>query len=818
MKSMLHMEWDCIPAIPPVSSQGSAQSSVQVPGAEYGTAVGRNEGLRRTLLAGVSLRAFLIPVFAVSVVTAGITLPREAAGQCVIGPGALGGIDLATYCTPLSNPESVDVVAGTEVDNAAGAGLYSLLVGQIWDVEVYAGATLTGSSYGIELAGNSTITNAGAIEGVSSGVHFPGGIYFQDPSTVYNSGTISASAGNAMYFGAGGGFFNDGGTVIGTGGSGVHMDGNAGYVRNTGSSGIYGDDYGIFLADNSYAGASGYAVFNSATIRGNGNYGLRVFGAASGDIYNSGQIYGREGGIRVSSVISDVHVQNTGQITAYQGRGIILVAAGQLSVYNGPAGLIMSQSGSAVVTGTTADTTIIDNHGTISGNGGTHVGTWSSSPVGAPISVYNRADASIYGTGSGIYADSVSSEIFNQGSIASALTAVWLPVGGYVLNETSGTIVGEQNGIFALGAPRVNNAGSIAGTNGYGLNLFGNAQVTNSGNIEGANVGIVTTGTAEITNLAGGQITGADGVRMTSDTGYLVNYGSITGTLGPGVRIHSGVITNYGIISGASGGIGASYAEDVTIINSGSVIGGIFFGAGNDSFDLLDGGFVEGNVDGGADVDAMTSMGDTEVRGAITNFETLVVTDGRFRLRDGISVIDQTTVGDGGVFRLDARLIGSIDVNIGGELQGNGIAEGPVMNAGLVAPGSSIGTLTIDGDFTQMPTGALEAEFSSLAADQLDITGTANLNGTLEILLQADSVGSLEGKTFTILISDGGVVGQFDKDGIVEEGFWTVDISTLGNQVDATFLEVNVPLGISSSASGVFQSSLARAIQNTGGN
>ena len=60
-------------------------------------------------------------------------------------------------------------------------------------------------------------------------------------------------------------------------------------------------------------------------------------------------------------------------------------------------------------------------------------------------------------------------------------------------------------------------------------------------------------------------------------------------------------------------------------------------------------------------------------------------------------------------------------------------------DSGAVSPGNSTGILTIDGNYTQGATGTLAMEIGGLTAgeqhDKLVVTGAANLDGTLEVLL-----------------------------------------------------------------------------------
>ncbi|VHO02956.1 autotransporter-associated beta strand repeat-containing protein [Candidatus Rhabdochlamydia sp. T3358] len=93
-------------------------------------------------------------------------------------------------------------------------------------------------------------------------------------------------------------------------------------------------------------------------------------------------------------------------------------------------------------------------------------------------------------------------------------------------------------------------------------------------------------------------------------------------------------------------------------------------------------------------------------------------------------------------------------------LGGTGTIVGDVFNdVGSVRPGNSIGTLTINGNYTGFVGGELLIEINEAgASDLLDVTGTASLNGALHV-----SPGPgvyLEGTTYTFL-NAGSVTGQF---------------------------------------------------------
>ena len=77
----------------------------------------------------------------------------------------------------------------------------------------------------------------------------------------------------------------------------------------------------------------------------------------------------------------------------------------------------------------------------------------------------------------------------------------------------------------------------------------------------------------------------------------------------------------------------------------------------------------------------------------------------------------------------NGSLGGTLSVASGATLKGNGTVGSTVVEGGaLVAPGNSIGTLTIDGDYVQGATGVYAAELAPGGrSDRLHVTGTATL-------------------------------------------------------------------------------------------
>lgn len=87
--------------------------------------------------------------------------------------------------------------------------------------------------------------------------------------------------------------------------------------------------------------------------------------------------------------------------------------------------------------------------------------------------------------------------------------------------------------------------------------------------------------------------------------------------------------------------------------------------------------------------------------------------------------------------------------------------HGLCAGAGFISPGLSPGTLTIDGDYEQLPDGALEIEISGYQAgaehDQLIVTGDAALGGSIDLSF-IDKFTPTEGDRFEFLAVEGSLV------------------------------------------------------------
>jgi len=125
-------------------------------------------------------------------------------------------------------------------------------------------------------------------------------------------------------------------------------------------------------------------------------------------------------------------------------------------------------------------------------------------------------------------------------------------------------------------------------------------------------------------------------------------------------------------------------------------------------------------------------------------------------LANGKGSVQDGTLSVNGVLQLRQLL-----VQFGAMLKGAGTIIGDVINQGTVAPGNSPGTLTIAGNFTQTGAGDLQIEVASMSVfDQLVVTGTATLGGTLAVQ-SYNGFQFAYGQQFGFLQA-GNITGSFD--------------------------------------------------------
>jgi outer membrane autotransporter protein len=114
-----------------------------------------------------------------------------------------------------------------------------------------------------------------------------------------------------------------------------------------------------------------------------------------------------------------------------------------------------------------------------------------------------------------------------------------------------------------------------------------------------------------------------------------------------------------------------------------------------------------------------------------------------------------------GILAVNGSLTSNVTVGAAGTLGGNGTITGLVTNNGIIAPGNSIGTLTINGNFVQNAGSIYQVQVNPAGqSDRINTSGTATINGGM-VQVQAQSGTYARNTTYTILNATGGVSGAY---------------------------------------------------------
>lgn len=132
-----------------------------------------------------------------------------------------------------------------------------------------------------------------------------------------------------------------------------------------------------------------------------------------------------------------------------------------------------------------------------------------------------------------------------------------------------------------------------------------------------------------------------------------------------------------------------------------------------------------------------------------------------------------------------------VEVQSGATLGGNGTVGGVVALAGsTIAPGNSIGTLTVDGDYSQAAGSVYQVELESTGAnDRILVSGAADIeSGAVIDVVKLDAPRLVLNTRYTVLTADEGVTGTYTLTGATR-------VSAFIN-VLATYDANNVYLGV----------------------
>jgi autotransporter-associated beta strand protein len=484
--------------------------------------------------------------------------------------------------------------------------------------------------------------------------------------------------------------------------------------------------------------ASSFTVIFSGLISGNGV--PTISGTTGKIVFAADETYTSETAINASGVLQIGNGGTTGSLAsiAIANSGTLIFNRSDTSTYAGSIG----GTGALVQAGT--GTTILTGNGSLAagitisagrlqfGNGGT-TGIVLGNVVDNGALVFNRAGGVVYGnqvTGTGL--------LELDGHTTLTLTNFNTYTGGTVVSAGSelviqGSIVGDvlDNGSFDLEQP---NSSSFAGA------------------ISGTGRLVLAPGVADLTAVLTGASTYTGGTIIIRDNLQLGD-GGTTGSIVGDVAITNGSLgfdrSNTYVFAGNVTGPGTliQLGTGTTVLTGASSVADVQISAG--TLQLGNGGTTGSLTVSGAIVDNGTLAVNHSDTVALAN--ALSGTGGLSQIGTGTLLINtqntatgRTLVSSGTLIVGDAAHPGArIDSSIGGvavqgsgTLKGYGTIVGAVGNTGTVAPGGSIGTLTV-GSFTQGAAGTLQMEVAGATSDLLQVTGAASLGGTLQVVVLA---------------------------------------------------------------------------------
>lgn len=335
-------------------------------------------------------------------------------------------------------------------------------------------------------------------------------------------------------------------------------------------------------------------------------------------------------------------------------------------------------------------------------------------------------------------------------------------VGGSSIISSKGGGGGGGAGMGASGASITNN-GTIQGGNGGGggANGAGGAgivgsdiAVTNGGTISGgsgtgsSNAITFTGGTNSLTLQTGSTLTGNIGVTGSLTLDQTVSYTLSSAVTGTGSVTKSG--TGTLILSGSN-----TYSGGTTLSN-----GTLQIGNGSTT------GSITGNITNNATLafnrsDDITYADVISGTGSLTKLSTNTLT------LSGNNTYTGTTTVSAGTLAINGSITSALTLQSGATLGGTGTTDDiTVQSGGIHAPGNSIGTQTINGNYVLNSGSILAIEVDDAGnADKVIVNGTVDISGaTLRLNSVSDNNFSGDDSYSYVIIENDGtdaVTGTF---------------------------------------------------------
>lgn len=635
------------------------------------------------------------------------------------------------------------------------------------------------------------------------------------------SGGTSGGAGNGGGSGGGPGVGGGGGLALGgavfvANGTTLTIKGSTGIASsNTATGGTGGSGTSANGADGNgnggglYVGIESTANFDTTaadiTVTGNvyANGRVTIDGNAAGNVFLLGaNVFSGSSTITLSSGTLNL---NSTQTTVISG------------AMEGAGGLNLAGTGTVFITGTSSyagGTTV--GAGVLQGNTSGLQGTITNSSVVRFLNVNGFGTAfdggfngtitgtgDVVVTGSGMVTFSTANSYTGnttvdagrlRGNAESMAPTISLTNGGEVIfNQDVGTTATDTYTGLISGTGNVTFAGSTmiifsqqqtyGGTTTFNLtnganitttafpgNIVNNTVLTYSQNTGGTYAGNMSGTGALVLNMTGtllmsGTNTYTGGTTLTSGT-LEGDTASIQGNIANGTLVLFNQTTTGTYAGSMSGSGGVKLVDSGTVVFTGTntYAGGTTVEAGTlfgNTFSL------QGYFDNGAEIDFNQNFTGT-FTGTLDGIGSLVKTGTGNLILTGTQTYAGHTTIENGRLSVNGALDGTSIVYIqpNGTLGGTGFINAGVVNEGTLAPGNSIGTMTV-ANYTSLADSVQQIEINNSGTvpgvnnDLLVVTGDVTLSGGTVSVLTTTSVGFTAGSRYVFIDYGGNLTGSF---------------------------------------------------------
>jgi fibronectin-binding autotransporter adhesin len=362
----------------------------------------------------------------------------------------------------------------------------------------------------------------------------------------------------------------------------------------------------------------------------------------------------------------------------------------------------------------------------------------------------------------------------------SASTSIWGDAGNTAdvtfRNGATGSLGGIELVLVNVAGGTTSNfnieSGAIVTTGFIGINTLGVAPASGTITVDGPTssltqdgasslkVGNATDGTATINIQNGGTFNTGTGTTTVNATGTVnVNSGTFSANGNVNLAQSGGTLNLNGGTFAVTNG---SFDSDMGLYNwtggtlslnnsTWTLAGDLSLDdAAGETLNVLNGGLVSNTQGRVGSLSGSTGTVTVDGVGSMwTNSDSLYIGGdpvgpggtGQLTVSNGgsVSAVNTVKLWSGGSLNLSNGTVTATTVDNEGTITGTGTLDANVTGSGIITPGFSPGILTINGNYDPLASGSLAIELAGNGGvpgtdfDQLVVTGTATLNGTLDL-------------------------------------------------------------------------------------